>query len=128
MRLLLGLIATMILSITPCIPDAHGPGNTPSAESAGTLLFRGTVLALDPTPENRALERWVVTMSVDEVTEGAFTGKTLSFMVHSPVKSGLKLGASYTVRAERTSAGFTVDAYQWTRPVERAETDKPIPD
>ena len=126
--MLLGLIATMFLSIASCIPDAHGPGNTLSAESAGTLRFRGTVLALDPTPENRALERWVVTMSVDEVSEGAFTGQTFSFMVHSPVKSGLQLGASYTVRAVSTSVGFTVDPYQWTGQVDRAKTDKPIPD
>ena len=64
---------------------------------------------------------------MDELIEGVFAGKTFSFMVHSPVKSGLQQGASYTVRAERSSSGFTVDQYQWMRQVDEAEVDKPRP-
>jgi hypothetical protein len=67
-------------------------------------------------------------MTVDEVIEGVFADKTFSFMVHSPVKSGLQQGTSYTVRAERSSSGFTVDQYQWMQQVDEADVDKPSPD
>ncbi len=121
------LVATMVLSVASCAPGPKGTSDTASAEDAGTLRFQGTVIALDPTPASRAYDRWIVTMTVDEVIEGVFASKTFSFMVHSPAKSGLQQGTSYTVRAERSSSGFTVDQYQWMRQVDEADVGKPSP-
>lgn len=127
MRMTLVLVATTVLSVASCAPSPEGTSDAASVEEAGTLRFQMTVIAIDPTPALRAYDRWIVTMTVDEVIEGVFTGQTFSFMVHSPVKSGLEQGASYTVRAERSSSGFAVDQYQWMRQLDEARSDKPSP-
>jgi len=127
MRMTLVLVATMVLSVASCAPGPDGTSDAASAEDEGTLRFQGTVIALDPTPASRAYDRWIVTMTVDEVIEGVFAGEAFSFMVHSPVKSGLQQGTSYMVRAERSASGFTVDQYQWMRQVDETDVDKPSP-
>jgi hypothetical protein len=121
------LVAAVVLSVASCAPGPKGTSDAASAEDAGTLRFQGTVIALDPTPASRAYDRWIVTMTVDEVIEGVFADQTFSFLVHSPEKSGLQQGTSYTVRAERSSSGFTVDQYQWMQQVDEADVDKPSP-
>lgn len=89
-----------------------------SAEAAPSrnLRFRGTVAAIDAShTEGLSNRNWVVTMNVEQVLAGEFPGKTFAFRVHSPSKSGLVVGGSYTVEAEWTGDGYQVDQFQWQR-------------
>ena len=89
-----------------------------SAEAAPSrdLRFRGTVAAIDASPtEELSNQNWVVTMNVERVLSGEFVGKTFTFRVHSPSKSGLVVSRSYTVEAKWTGDGYEVDQLQWRR-------------
>ena len=83
------------------------------AKSKPELVFLGTVQSIESStiPQSRA--NWVVTFRVDRVESGNFDGKTFSFRIHSPSKSGLETGKQYVVEANRTDAGYEVDQYQW---------------
>lgn len=89
-----------------------------SPESRDALVFVGTVTQIRPSPGE--VGRWAVTMTVTRVLAGAFDGATFSFLVHSPSKSDLEEGRTYTVRATRTDGGYTVDEMQWRLPPEPA--------
>jgi hypothetical protein len=58
---------------------------------------------------------WLVTVVVEKVVSGEFSGSTFSFAVHSPAMSGLEVGRFYTVRAEWNGSGYVVDPLQWRR-------------
>lgn len=80
---------------------------------AADLVLRGRIVALTPLPGPRRRGGWRVTMAVDRVVEGEFTGDRFEFAVHSPAKSNLKEGGDYLIRATRTGDGFIVDPLQW---------------
>jgi hypothetical protein len=92
----------------------------------GTILvFTGTVIDIQVSPLRQSTLNWVVTMRVDQISQGEFSGSQFSFRIHSPTQSGLIMGQTYRVEAKRTSEGYTVDQNQWTKqiapsqPVER---------
>jgi hypothetical protein len=77
------------------------------------LVFLGTVQSIASSTIPQSLANWVVTFRVDRIESGEFDGKTFSFRIHSPSKSGLETGRQYVVEAMRTGAGYEVDQYQW---------------
>lgn len=81
------------------------------------LVFTGTVTEIRAVSVPRSPQRWQVTVNVDKVLSGDFSGSTFSFLVHSPVKSGLQLGGSYTIKATWNGNGYLVDEHQWRKPV-----------
>jgi hypothetical protein len=77
------------------------------------LTLDGTIEALDPIAQARRRHGWRVTLAVDRVVDGIFSGDRFQFVVHSPARSGLQLGGRATVKAERTADGYSVDPDQW---------------
>ena len=84
-------------------------------QSSGDLVFMGTVEKLAPSPLPQSTRKWVVQCRVDKIMLGEFSGKTFSFRIHSPAKSGLEIGKQYKIVARRTPEGFAVDQYQWMK-------------
>jgi hypothetical protein len=79
------------------------------------LVFLGTVEKLDTSPLPQSTLNWVVQCRVDKIVTGQFSGKTFSFRIHSPARSGLEVGKQYKIVAKRTAEGFAVDQYQWMK-------------
>ena len=77
------------------------------------LVFLGTVVSIEASTIPRSSANYTVTFNVDKVESGKFDGKTFSFRIHSPAKSGLETGKQYRVRATKTDRGYFVDQYQW---------------
>jgi hypothetical protein len=82
--------------------------NGPDPDTAD-LVLRGRVVEIVPRTGSSGQPRWLVTVAVEQVTEGSFSGDRFAFVVHSPVKSGLAQGGVYTFRAKRGADGYTVD-------------------
>jgi len=101
------------------------PAEDNNAARRADLVFRGTITAIGPSPlPPESLLNWVITMRVERIIEGQFSGKEFSFRVHSPVQSGLLVGHAYRVRAKSTPAGYTVDPFQWMgQPVTQGSED-----
>lgn len=78
-----------------------------------SLVFLGTVMSIKESPLPRSSANYIVTFNVDKVESGKFSGKTFSFRIHSPVKTGLEAGKQYTVRATKTERGYYIDQSQW---------------
>jgi len=89
--------------------------NAGAVQPSNVLVFEGTVTSI--TMINHELTPWLVTLSVEKVLSEEFAGPTFSFAVHSPAKSGLAMGRSYTVRAEWKDGGYVVDPLQWRRSI-----------
>jgi len=79
-----------------------------------TLVFEGTVTSI--TTIKHRLTPWLVTVKITKVISGEFSGSTFQFAVHSPARSGLEKGRSYTIEAVWTDHGYVVDENQWLRP------------
>lgn len=82
---------------------------TPEADA---LIVEGDVVDITPM-SGSPMRLWQVTIAVDRVVAGSFTGSRFAFAVHSPSKSGLMLGGHYRVRATRSGDGYAVDPLQW---------------
>jgi len=89
----------------------------------GDLVFLGTVAEMTSSPLPQSRLGWVVQCEVDRVVSGTFPGKTFSFRIHSPSKSGLEVGKQYTITATRTPDGFHVDQHQWMNTLNKALDD-----
>ncbi|MFL6262492.1 MAG: hypothetical protein ACJ76Y_22570 [Thermoanaerobaculia bacterium] len=112
-----------LLAIIFAVSVAYPPPSTvveplPVAENSqpgeGDLVFVGTVTKIVPTSDK--LKSWAVTVRVERIVSGTFSGTSFTFAVHSPAISGLKVGKSYTIRATWTKDGYVVDERQWRRP------------
>lgn len=85
--------------------------------SGQDLVFTGTVSEMVMMPAKAVPQKaWFVTVKVEKVLSGSFSGETFSFRIHSPSKSGLSKGHSYTIEAKWVGDGYVVDDLQWTRP------------
>jgi hypothetical protein len=73
------------------------------------LVFVGTVTEIYPVSAAHSLREWAVVAHVDKVVSGEFSGTTFTFAIHSPARSGLLVGHTYTINATRTVAGYVVD-------------------
>jgi hypothetical protein len=88
---------------------------TPVQVAQADLVFLGTVEKLEASPLPHSTANWIVHCRVDQVLSGNFSGKTFSFRVHSPAKSGLEVGRQHKIEAKRTTDGYSVDQYQWEK-------------
>jgi hypothetical protein len=79
-----------------------------------TLVFEGTVTSI--TTINHRLTPWLATVKITKVISGEFSGSTFQFAVHSPARSGLEKGRSYTIEAVWKDHGYVVDENQFLRP------------
>jgi hypothetical protein len=77
------------------------------------LTFVGTVKSINSSGD--ALRPWIVTIAVENVLVGTYSGTTLQFPVHSPAMSGLEIGHAYTVEASQNGATYMVDESQWRK-------------
>ncbi len=100
----------------PAAADEPAPSNepAPSREPAPspTLRLYGTITEIVVHGGDRR-RAWAVTLQVEEVREGSFAGTRFSFLVHSPSKSGLEVGARVELRATWVGEGYAVDEWQW---------------
>ena len=87
-----------------------------AAPSEGDLVIVGTVTDIHSQPASHSLRNWVITVHVEKVTTGHFSGATFSFTVHSPAKAGLVVGRTYNIRATWKGQGYEVDETQWQKP------------
>jgi hypothetical protein len=78
-----------------------------------TLVLVGKVVSI--TQGGSRPKRWVVTIEVEKVVRGEYSGSRFSFAVHSPSRSGLEEGHSYEVKAVWKGEGYDVDENQWRR-------------
>jgi len=107
------LAAAVAGAAAPALPDEAAAPAAPGA-ARDDLVFRGTVTTLQPAPVAGSNAGWIVTMHVQQVRAGKFSGDEFSFRVHSPAQSGLRPGEIYTVRATATrDGGYRVDPLQW---------------
>jgi len=119
MRFTLWTLAVILLAahaVGAAAPAATDEVAAPAApaETRDDLIFRGTVTTLQPAPEAGSNASWIVTLRVQQVRAGKFSGEEFSFRVHSPAQSGLRPGEIYTVRASATRDGsYRVDPRQW---------------
>jgi hypothetical protein len=104
---------TTIVTAACLVVSAIGIANATPPTSKEMVLV-GKVTSLKPGGGNE-LKRWIVTVKVDKVVSGDFSGPTFQFAVHSPSQSGLEKGRSYTIEAVWDGTGYTVDELQWTR-------------
>ncbi len=81
-------------------------------DAKADLVFLGTVKIVEASSPRSELN-WIVHCRVNQVLSGKFSGKTFSFRVHSPAKSGLEVGKQYKVVAKRTIDGYSVEQFQW---------------
>jgi hypothetical protein len=77
------------------------------------LVLVGTVRSIDSSADT--LRPWIVTVSVEKVLMGEYSGRTLQFPVHSPAMSGLETGRTYTVKATQKGTAYIVDESQWRK-------------
>lgn len=76
------------------------------------LILNGTITAITPANLGHA-GRFVVRLEVASVEQGTFLGETFDFAVHSPEKSGLRLGSRCRLHARMAPGGWQVDPWQW---------------
>jgi hypothetical protein len=102
----------VVIPVAEPLPQAVA---TSPPNRARDLVLVGTVakIVLRSEPE---LTPWAVTVRVERIVAGALSEATFSFLVHSPAKSGLEIGKSYTIKATWTDKGYVVDETQWRRP------------
>ncbi len=110
----LGIMACRSVASSP--DAAPVPPASSSPAGSGDLRFVGPVLRIEASTLPRSKLNWVVTMRVDRVLEGRFTGAEFAFRVHSPSRAGLVPGGHYPVHAVAVPGGWLVDEMQWQRP------------
>src|SRR5262245_53457823 len=78
--------------------SARAAGGTPGKRD---LVLVGKILSIKPGGDS-LFKRWVVTVNVEKVVSGKFSDSEFVFSIHSPSRSGLKEGRTYTIRAVPT--------------------------
>ena len=72
------------------------------------MVLEGRVTAVKPDGADPS-RRSVVTVKVENVVSGEYSGETLEFTVRGPAQSALKEQRSYTIEAVWTGDGYLVD-------------------
>lgn len=68
------------------------------------IVLVGTVTELIPARGLHPHHKWLVSLQIDTVITGDINGKTFSFAIHSPTKSGVEKGGQYVINATRIQA------------------------
>jgi hypothetical protein len=115
------VIVGFLVVVSPSLSQAEPAAPRPATAAPNhelDLVLKGTVTKIktfEPRDE-LSQKHWAVTVKVKRVITGSISEPTLTFAVHSPAMSGLKVGRSYTIKATRTADGYLVDELQWRRP------------
>ena len=104
---------TTIVTAACLLVSAIGIANA-TPPSSKEMVVVGRVTSLKPGGGDES-RRWIVTIKVDKVVSGDFSGPTFQFAVHSPSQCGLEKGRSYTIEAVWDGTGYTVDELQWMK-------------
>jgi hypothetical protein len=107
-------IVAHFIIITILVTTIVAGGRRIAAAPSKTLVFEGTVTSI--TTINHRLTPWLATVKITKVISGEFSGSTFQFAVHSPARSGLEKGRSYTIEAVWKDHGYVVDENQFLRP------------
>jgi hypothetical protein len=114
--LMVGVYGCTPVQDKPSVEPASASPNSASTPRRSTLIdltFLGKVTNIEAADTGDPLKEWVVTTRVDKVLSGDFSGSQFSFAIHSPAKSGLKVGKQVRIRATGTPDGYLVDDHQW---------------
>ena len=103
------------LTVGPGAAFNPSEGAATAATKKKDLVLIGTIFSISQGGDE--LRPWIVTVDVEKVVSGELSGGWFSFPVHSPSRSGLEEGKSYTIRAIWKGDGYAVDELQWRRPV-----------
>jgi hypothetical protein len=88
-----------------------GIGVVAAKSPSKRLVFEGTVTSITLGADE--LEPWIVTVMVEKVITGDFSGPMFQFTVHSPARAGLAAGDSYTIEAVWRGKGYATQ--RWKR-------------
>lgn len=105
--MLLSLIAMLLVSSGSLASQAPSPNRD--------LVLVVKVVEIMPAAGGSSVKPWVVTTEVGKVVRGRFGQKVFSFAVHSPVRAGLEVGQSHTIKATWDANGYSVDETQFRR-------------
>src|SRR4030095_11077678 len=91
--------------------------NTDPKATASDLVLVGTVTRIAPSgaPSTFFEYTWVVTVRVENIVSGTFSGSTLTFFIHSPAMAGLEVGGSYTIKANWVDSVYLVHEWEVKR-------------
>ncbi len=103
-----------VLTVGPSAALNLSGSTAAAASKKKDLVLIGTIFSIRQGGDE--LRPWIVTVDVEKVISGELSGGWFSFPVHSPSRSGLEEGKSYTVRAVWNGDGYAVDELQWRRP------------
>jgi hypothetical protein len=84
------------------------------------LVLTGTVGSIyqaDAPP--LSTKNWGVYLHVEKVKKGKYSEPTFTFAIHSPARSGLKIGGRYTIEA--TWTGHRYEVSEWNITAEDAK-------
>jgi len=104
----IGAVLTLIgsassVTVEP-VRDAASVKDSPRVKD---LVLVGTVTGVvQKNHRAAALESWTVTVTVDRIVSGTFSGPTFTFDIHSPGRSGLRVGKSCTIKATWRDNGY----------------------
>ena len=90
--------------------DEHAVVAAPARKD---LVLTGRISSITQGPD--LLKPWIVTVDVEKVVSGEFSGDQFRFAIHSPARSGLEVGHSYTIKSVWKGQGYEVDEQQWRR-------------
>lgn len=65
------------------------------------VILQGTVTEIRPARGPHPHHKWLVSLQVNSVIAGDFTGPTFSFNIHSPEKSRIVIGGQYVIELVR---------------------------
>ena len=118
----LGFVMIAITGLAATVPQGagfavvSGQASAMAAPSSDKdLVLVGTITEIRPQGESQSRKNWAVTVHVDKVTSGDFSGVTFTFSIHSPARAGLVVGRSYAIKATWTDKGYEVDEAQWRK-------------
>jgi len=73
------------------------------------LTFLGTIISIENSPIVNSDLNWIITVNVEKVISGSFSGNTFQFRVHSPARSALEIGRQYRMEFVLTQNGYIAD-------------------
>lgn len=69
------------------------------------IVLKGTVTEIRPKQGAHPHLKWLVSLQVNSVIAGDFTGETFNFHIHSPTKSAIVKDGQYVIHLVRNQAG-----------------------
>jgi hypothetical protein len=105
--------ATVLVAIAAWLTAQPLTGAS-AAPSAKKLVLTGTVTAISQVyAKPPSLRNWAVTIRVEKVKAGKYSGPEFTLTIHSPARAGLAVGRRCTIEATWTGQEYVVDETRW---------------